>query len=56
MRTETAKEAIDRCHDDKFSGSLVVHFSNGVEKKIEQNSQWRPPTRDGTVDLSETRG
>ncbi len=56
MRTETAKEAVDRCHREGFSGSLEIHFANGVEKEIEQHKKWRPPTRDGTVDLSETGG
>lgn len=54
MRTATAKETIDRLHAEQFSGTLTVHFQNGVERQIEQNTQWKPPTRDGTVDLSET--
>ena len=55
-RTATAKETIDRLHAEKFSGSLTIHFQFGVEKQIEQNSKWKPPTMDGTVDLTETRG
>lgn len=56
MRTETAKEAIDRCQREGFSGTIMIHFANGVERKIEQSSQWKPPTQDGTVDLSEVKG
>ncbi len=55
MREETAEEAIARCHREKFSGSILIRFSNGVEREIEKHAKWKAPTRDGTVDLSEAR-
>ena len=56
MRTETAEEALVRCKREKFSGSLVIHFMDGIDRNIEQHSKWKTPPRNGTVDLSEVKG
>jgi hypothetical protein len=37
LRTENKTDVTIKEIDDKFHGKLIIHFANGVPKKIEVN-------------------